>query len=344
MQSFDLNYSRSDIEERWLMVSKKYTAVNNVFAFFLGLLFTIAFYGCMFPFYTMHKWQMVDMFFHGGSNNRSVIPYFTMFLTFWCIAFLFIKWRKLALQRKALLLTIIPDTPDFLITRMNARNIIAQIHAHVYQSERFMVLWRIECALSNLDNFGKVSEVSSVLNDLAENDSNYVESTYTFPKGLIWAIPVLGFIGTVLGLSQAVGDFGSVVASGADLERLKSSLSGVTSGLATAFETTLIALVAALIVQLLMTMLSHKEEEFLDSTTAFCYRNVTSKLRMIDMNEIINSIPVPEKTVNVDEAQSLKQVMEPEEPTLAERLKKTEQDTNPSDASLIPDATPTRDL
>lgn len=317
MQNYELNFTKLDIEERCLMNSKKYTAVNNIFAFFLGLMFTLLFYGILYPLFNMHKWQMVDMFFHGGSANRSVIPYFTMFLTFWCLGFLFIKWRKLATQRKALSLAIIPNDPMFLITRMNARNIIAQIHAHVFQSEKFMVLWRIECALSNLDNFGKVSEVSSVLNDLAENDSNYLESTYTFPKGLIWAIPVLGFIGTVLGLSQAVGDFGNVVASGADLEKLKSSLSGVTSGLGTAFETTLIALVAALIVQLLMTILSHKEEDFLDDTAAFCYNNVTSKLRMLEMNEAVmdNSGPSGQSSndsappMTVDSIQSLNQLV-----------------------------------
>ena len=73
-----------------------------------------------------------------------------------------------------------------------------------------------------------------------------------------------------------------MVSSGADLETLKNALGGVTSGLGTAFETTLIALVAALIVQLLMTLLMRKEEEFLDDCAAYCYANVTSKLKIFD--------------------------------------------------------------
>ena len=201
------------------------------------------------------------------------------------LAFLLIKWRKLKVQRKALDIKLGSDEVGFVISPMNAQEIIKEINKSAFSGADFMVLWRIERALSNLRNIGRVSDVSSFLSDMAENDSNYVENSYTLPKGLIWAIPVLGFIGTVLGLSQAVGGFGAVVAGGADLEALKGALGGVTGGLATAFETTLIALVAALIIQLLMTLLQHKEEEFLDDAANYCHRNLTSRLKMLDLQD-----------------------------------------------------------
>ena len=288
MVRYELNFQELDPEAKMGLTPQKYTAVSAIWTFFLGLLFTAVFYGAMYPLHIRHKWQMVDMFFHGGVENRSTIPYFTIFLTCWCLAFLFVKWRKLAAQRKALTLNFTPADSRFVITRLIAGPLVNQLHQRVYQSEKFMLFWRIECAMNGLDNLGHVSEVSAVMNDLAENDANLVESSYTLTKGLIWAIPVLGFIGTVLGLSQAVGGFGSVVSSGADLETLKDALGGVTSGLGTAFETTLIALVAALIVQLLMTLLMRKEEEFLDECSTYCYTNVTSKLKIFGENETDN--------------------------------------------------------
>lgn len=284
-ETYELNFMHVDPEAICGITNKKYTAVNTMLSFVLGAVFTGVFYGILWPLHRMHRYMMVDMFFHGGVENRSTIPYYTMLLTWWCIAFIFIKWLKLRAQRKSFQVQVLPDTPGFALSRMNASQVIGNIHARVFMSERFMPLWRIECALSNLNNIGKVSEISSLMKDLADNDRDFMESSYTLPKGLIWAIPVLGFIGTVLGLSQAVGGFGSVVASGADLETLKTSLGGVTSGLGTAFETTLIALVAALFVQLLMTMLSQREEEFLDACADFCYRNVTSRLTMMDLAE-----------------------------------------------------------
>ena len=285
VQAYELNFVHADPEAICGIMGKKYTSVSTLLSMVLGLLFTALFYGILWPLHQAHRYMMVDMFFHGGVENRSTIPYYTMFLTWWCLAFLFLKWLKLRTQRKALGVQIVPNMPDFSVSRLNAQQIIANIHARVFMSERFMVLWRIECALSNLNNIGKASEISSLMKDLSDNDRDFVESSYTLPKGLIWAIPVLGFIGTVLGLSQAVGGFGSVVASGADLETLKTSLGGVTSGLGTAFETTLIALVAALCVQLLMTLLSQREEEFLDACADFCYKNVTSRLTMVDVAE-----------------------------------------------------------
>jgi len=283
--TYELNFVMSDFEGRLGLLGKKYTAVNNVLSCVLGGGATVIFYLCLYPLHLKGKWQMVDMFFHGGNAQRSSIPYYTMFLTFWCLVFLFIKWLKLHNQRRALSIDVIPDNPGYVVSRMNAHDIISAIHAKVFMSEHYMVLWRMECALQNLDHIGKISEVSSVLKDQADTDAEFTESTYTLPKGLIWAIPVLGFIGTVLGLSQAVGGFGNVVASGADLEGLKNALSGVTSGLAIAFETTLIALVDALVVQLLMTFLMQKEEEFLDQVARLCYRKITSKLRMVDLVE-----------------------------------------------------------
>jgi biopolymer transport protein ExbB/TolQ len=109
-----------------------------------------------------------------------------------------------------------------------------------------------------------------------------METSYAMVQGFVWAIPVLGFIGTVLGLSEAIGTFGSVLDASDDLSQISSSLKGVTGGLATAFETTLLALVAALIIQLVMTALKKSEEEFLDATVEYCIRNVVGRLRLTE--------------------------------------------------------------
>ena len=96
-----LNYLTADLEASLGLLGKKHTAVHFLTSVPLGGIFTALFYLCLYPFHIRHRWQMVDMFFHGGPEQRSVIPYFTMFLAFWCLAFLFIKWRRLCAQRRA---------------------------------------------------------------------------------------------------------------------------------------------------------------------------------------------------------------------------------------------------
>jgi biopolymer transport protein ExbB/TolQ len=123
-----------------------------------------------------------------------------------------------------------------------------------------------------------------VLRSQAEADEAAIESSYTIVRGLIWAIPVLGFIGTVIGLSQAIGAFGSVLATTAEINALKPALQSVTAGLATAFETTLHALVAALGVQMILVMLKRTEEQMLDDFMEYCQRRIVNRLRLHEVS------------------------------------------------------------
>ena len=148
----------------------------------------------------------------------------------------------------------------------------------------FVLLDRIQRSLVNLKNLGNVSAVAECLTTQAQNDEDFLSSSYTILKGFIWAIPVLGFIGTVLGLASAIGGFGAVIDKGVENpQKLISELGIVTSGLSIAFETTLIALVLALIIQLLMTWVLNREELFLDEYSDYCHRNLISRIKSIDL-------------------------------------------------------------
>src|SRR5690606_7700157 len=100
-------------------------------------------------------------------------------------------------------------------------------------------------------------------------------------QGFVWAIPVLGFIGTVEGLSIAIAGFGSVLGATEDFEQVKDALRGVTAGLSVAFETTMQGLVAALVIQLVLTGIKKSEEEFLDACSEYCARHVVGRLRIM---------------------------------------------------------------
>lgn len=279
-----LSWAATDIENICGFNSKKFTRVNFIFAFIVGALFTCAFYGILFPF-RGNGFQMVDMFFHGGEEKRSMIPYFTVFLANFSFAILILKNAKLKVQKKALQVNILPQDSNFSLSPVTARAILESMYSQVETPAKFVLFDRVERALSNLKNLGSVSAVAECLKNQADNDDSYLSSSYTVLKGFIWAIPVLGFIGTVIGLADAVGGFGAVVAQGADIETLKNSLGGVTSGLAVAFETTLIALVLALLIQLYMTFTLNKEELFLDDCADYCHRNIIAKMKTINLQD-----------------------------------------------------------
>ena len=120
MQEFELNGSRDDIEKVIGFASQKYTGVNNILSFLMAIILTVLFYLVLYPFWTTQRYPMVNMFFHGGESQRSIIPYFIVFMSAWASAILIIKSRKLKMQEKALTLDIVPQDTTFVLSSMNA--------------------------------------------------------------------------------------------------------------------------------------------------------------------------------------------------------------------------------
>jgi biopolymer transport protein ExbB/TolQ len=202
-------------------------------------------------------------------------------LSCWSLVILFIKWRKLAFQRKALQYAVVPESHDFVLSTATVDQVTQRIASTVDDPRNFVLFNRITIALSNLRNLGRVSDVDNILRSEASQEEGSMETSYSLVHGFVWAIPVLGFIGTVLGLSQAIGAFSSVLGSATDVSEISVALRGVTAGLATAFETTLVALVAALAIQLLLTALKKAEEDFLDDCAEYCIRHIVGRLRVM---------------------------------------------------------------
>jgi biopolymer transport protein ExbB/TolQ len=268
-----LDWSRQDFEQRLGFTGGRFTRTNNVFTGILAVLLAVSFYASLLPFAGT---RLSDTF-----TRRGPTPYAIVFLTSWSLVILFVKWRKLRLQRRALRFHVMPEEPSFVLSASSVEPVLSRVYATVDDPRNFILFNRIVVALSNLRNLGRVTDVDEILRSQAAQDESTVETSYSLVQGFVWAIPVLGFIGTVLGLSDAIGQFSGVLGASSDVEEISGALKGVTAGLATAFETTLQALVAALVVQLLITFLRKGEEEFLDEAMDYGLRYVVGRLRIL---------------------------------------------------------------
>ncbi len=268
-----LSWSRMDPERRFGFAGGRFTSPNKWLSFLIGAVMTAIFYALIIA-------GPVPTWFHDMFTKRGPTPYLTLFLFFWSLAMLLVKWRKFELQARALKLPVMPQQHDFELTPSTARSLRERMSAIVDDPHHFILLNRIDLALANLHNIGHTADVAAILKIQAENDEAQIASSYALTQGFLWAIPVLGFIGTVQGLSQAIGAFAGTLAAGGDMAALRGSLQMVTGGLATAFETTLVALVCALILQLLVSWLQSRESEFLDACNDICHKNVAGKLRL----------------------------------------------------------------
>jgi MotA/TolQ/ExbB proton channel family len=291
-----LAWTQQDVESRLGFKGGRYTDVNHLLAFLLGTILAGILYALMvFVLIRVPGASKVATMFMRPANQFAIVPA-TLFF-FGGVAILILKGKKLQLQQRALGLSAVPVEPDFVLTETTAATVLTRIHSLVDHPRHFVLLNRIDRALSNFRNIGQVNDVSAILRAQAENDEDQVASSYTVLNGLVWAIPVLGFIGTVLGLSLAIGRFTTTLQAAGDITLIRSSLQGVTGGLATAFETTLIALSFTLMLQLGITFQQKREMAFLDECNDYCHLHIVSKLRVADRQQ-------PAPAASIGEAKS----------------------------------------
>ena len=153
-----LAWSQDDIENRFGFKGGRHTGVNHVFAFIIAVLLTgIAYALTVFILQRLPFANTVAAMILRPSNQYTMSPA-TLFF-FGGAAVLFLKSRKLKFQQRALSLSAVPDEPEFVLTEATATTVLARIHSLVDHPRHFILLNRIDRALSNLKNIGQVNDV-----------------------------------------------------------------------------------------------------------------------------------------------------------------------------------------
>jgi biopolymer transport protein ExbB/TolQ len=116
---------------------------------------------------------------------------------------------------------------------------------------------RVHGVLDFLCRRGSAQELDDHIRDLADADSLALENSYALVRFITWAIPILGFLGTVLGITGAI--------SGVTPDRLENDLNSVTDGLAYAFHTTALALALTMATMFLTFLVERAEQSVLDA-------------------------------------------------------------------------------
>lgn len=206
------------------------------------------------------------------------VPVVLVYLTSWAVFMLWLKRRKLKSQKASMLFDVLPNELAEEITTRTVDRFVSHIRSlPVKPSESFLVN-RVLRGLGHFKVRRSNPEVARMLTSQSEIDANAVDSSYAIIKVFIWAIPILGFIGTVIGIGAAVGGFSTEMSVETDVEALKDQLSVVTNGLGVAFDTTLIALVMSLLVSFPASAMQKAEEDLINWVDEYCNENLLRRL------------------------------------------------------------------
>ncbi|MEZ4294023.1 MAG: MotA/TolQ/ExbB proton channel family protein [Polyangiaceae bacterium] len=205
--------------------------------------------------------------------DRGWVCHAILLLSSLALSILFLKALGLRAQRRAFQLDLLPSdepriTPDnvarFLahVESRRERLVVRRSFPQGGDGQSFLVE-RVHRILSHFAAHPDAAEATAVANAEADADAATSASSFSIVKILVWAIPILGFIGTVVGIGDAVGGFSRSLDTAGQLDTIKTALGDVTSGLAVAFDTTLVALVASILVMMPTSWLQKSEDKLL---------------------------------------------------------------------------------
>ncbi len=120
-----------------------------------------------------------------------------------------------------------------------------------------------------------VSDTLSVVNTNLELETHRMDLRYSMTKYVVWAIPTFGFIGTVVGIAQALGSLNIDDLTG---EKKSAAFKVLTSNLGLAFDTTIISLALSAILVFILHVVQKGEEESVNKAGQYVLRNLINRI------------------------------------------------------------------
>ncbi len=131
---------------------------------------------------------------------------------------------------------------------------------------------RLREALDAIRRKGSADGLDEELKYLSEVDAARAHSGYAFMRIIIWAIPILGFLGTVIGITIAIASLNP--------KALEQSLDAVTGGLGVAFDTTALALVLSMILMFGQYVVDKREGKLLSEVDNRAFDELTGRFEV----------------------------------------------------------------
>ena len=124
-----------------------------------------------------------------------------------------------------------------------------------------------------LRNRGTAEDLDDQMRGLADVDALAVDASYSLTRFITWAVPILGFLGTVLGITESIAHVTP--------ESLEHNLDKVTGGLSLAFDATALGLGMTMIVMFISYLAERAEQGVLEGVDEFVDRQLAHRFERL---------------------------------------------------------------
>ncbi len=191
----------------------------------------------------------------------------------WAGFILLSRYLEMRRQRRALNLGLLPTEEGVRILPEDARPLQRRVE-QVTRGRPYILGNMIRLALGKYAVTRSSQDVSETIRTQAEVDQGRLVTSMATIHYLAWAIPAIGFLGTVRGLA------GSLTMAGAEhqADSLQTFLDGATQHLNVAFDCTLVALALSLPLMFLIHSVQRDEEAVVIDSQQYCLEHVVNRL------------------------------------------------------------------
>ena len=191
-------------------------------------------------------------------------------LMFWALAIMGYKTVRLSTERKLLDVDLIPVPEGMRILPEDTREFARQVQALPEDRQRMLLPRALLNALRRFASTRNIQDVSSSTHTICESEAERLESELAMIRYISWAIPSIGFIGTVRGFGEALAQADKAV---------KGDIAGVTMSLGVAFNSTFIALLISIFLMFLVHQLQLMQERLVFDSENYCDEKVIRHLK-----------------------------------------------------------------
>jgi biopolymer transport protein ExbB/TolQ len=183
-------------------------------------------------------------------------------LMFWAFAILAFKGRVTYRQQRQLGWDFIGLPENAQIKVENASSISERIRQEVpIKMQQYILPTILLCAIERYSTTRNIQDASMVVHDMCAYEAERSESELSIIRYIAWAIPSIGFIGTVRGIGDALGKAHQAVSG---------DITGVTQSLGVAFNSTLIALLISIVLMFIIHQVQLMQERLVLDVERYC--------------------------------------------------------------------------
>jgi biopolymer transport protein ExbB/TolQ len=192
-------------------------------------------------------------------------------LMLWAFAIMGYKSRATARERKLVQEDLVPVGEGTRILPEDAREYARQIQSLPPARRDSLLPRALLVALHRFTATRSIQDVSTTAHGLCQAESERLESELSMVRYIAWAIPSIGFIGTVRGIGEALGQAHRAV---------EGDIAGVTQSLGVAFNSTFIALLISIVLMFLLHQLQLHQERLVLETESYLDQHLIQHLQV----------------------------------------------------------------